>query len=80
MYIESVIRMIRYDEEVVGVEIHNGTEVNQVAVLCEICKDGMVCDEPGLNYSQIVPQKGWMPMLHTEPQTLEMVECINPGL
>ena len=66
-----------------GSTLYNATstmEFEQVAGLCEICKEGMVCDEPGLNHSQIFPEKHYMPMINTEPKTLEMMHCINNGL
>ena len=58
----------------------NGTEVDQTRVLCQECSEGMVCDQPGMNWTQIFPEKGYFPMLNTDPETLQMIECISPGL
>ena len=44
---------------------------------CRQCTVGMECGTSGLNWTQIYPQKGYMPMIHTTPETLEMMECVN---
>merc|ERR1711971_326681 len=55
----------------------NGTNSTQSAVACKACSEGMVCDQQGLNWTQIVPKAGYMPMINTEPESLQMMTCIN---
>jgi len=43
--------------------------------LCRECSEGMVCDRAGLNDSEVWPMAGYMPMIHTTPETRAMMEC-----
>ena len=58
----------------------DGAEFNQTRALCQICTEGMVCDQPGLNYTQIFPEYGYYPKKNTGPQTMEMIKCISTGV
>merc|ERR1719410_2883950 len=64
----------RYADSVVSDP--NSAEV-VVAPQCMECSEGMVCNKPGMNWNEIYPKKGYMPMINTEPETLEMMTCIN---
>lgn len=60
----------------------NATDATQTVTFigpaCKACQiPGMICDQPGITWETVYPQSGWMPMLSTTPETLEMVECIN---
>merc|ERR1719249_609980 len=67
------------EEEVIVGSENNVEGLAMARVKCRECSEGMMCDEPGLNYSQIFPQKGYTPMIHTTPETLAMMACINPA-
>lgn len=67
-------------EEVEGAKDPDGNPVVQTRVLCKQCSEGMLCHQPGLDHTEIVPLEGYYPMLNTEPETLAMIKCINAGL
>lgn len=48
-------------------------------VLCTECTEGMKCDHPGLIWTVVNqnPLAGYMPKIHTRPESIEMMRCIN---
>jgi hypothetical protein len=45
--------------------------------LCKECSEGMDCNAIGLTWATVLPLKGYMPMINTNPENLAMIECIN---
>jgi len=75
MYAEEPVVLEEVGDE--GEEPTLTTVLGQTRVLCKECSEGMLCDTKGLNWSQIVPLKGYMPMINFQTDTMEMISCIN---